>query len=270
MKEIIKRSLTGAILVIVMVIAIISGQLPFMIFFALLIIGALIEFYNISNKMGFAPQKILGIITGLLLFFCIYLTSIGQYKTIIFSLFLFLGILSVSLEIFRKKDNPFVNIALTWTSILYIALPISLLLAIAFRDNIYQYNYHYILSYFIIIWTYDTMAYLGGKTLGKRKLFERISPNKTWEGAIIGLLFALIAAYILSIFYKELTLYQWLITASIISVFGTLGDLAESLLKRTVNLKDSGNILPGHGGLLDRFDALFLAIPAVYLYLHFI
>jgi phosphatidate cytidylyltransferase len=113
------------------------------------------------------------------------------------------------------------------------------------------------------------MAYVCGMLFGKRKLLERISPKKTWEGAVGGLLFAMLAAYIVSIFYKELSLTHWLTLAAIISIFGTLGDLSESMLKRSIGVKDSGNILPGHGGLLDRFDALFLAIPAVYLYLQF-
>jgi phosphatidate cytidylyltransferase len=114
------------------------------------------------------------------------------------------------------------------------------------------------------------MAYIVGMTLGKHKMFERISPKKSWEGAIGGFVFSIVAAYLISIFYNELTTIQWLIFASLIVVFGTFGDLAESMLKRSLNVKDSSSILPGHGGFLDRFDSLFLAVPAVYLYLQFI
>jgi phosphatidate cytidylyltransferase len=183
----------------------------------------------------------------------------------------FLGVLYVFIyEMFRKNDNPFENIAITLLGIIYIAVPISLFWPIAYRENIYQYNSSLIFGFFIIIWTYDSFAYLSGMKFGKRKLFERISPKKSWEGAIGGYIFALLAAYILSTIFDDLTLVQWLVTASLIAIFGTLGDLAESMLKRSLNIKDSSNFLPGHGGLLDRFDALFLAVPALYLYYQFI
>ncbi|MCX7987485.1 MAG: phosphatidate cytidylyltransferase [Bacteroidales bacterium] len=270
MKDIFKRSLTGTLLVLVMIAAIIGGEIPFILFFTLLTIGTMWEFYGIAEKMELEAQKIWGIIGGIALFYLFYLTSIGLIKSNMFSIFIAWALMSFVIELFRNKTKPYQNIALTWFGILYIALPISMLLSIAYRENIYQYNHHLVLSYFILIWTYDTMAYVCGLLFGKRKLFERISPKKTWEGAVGGLVFALIAAYILSYFYKELTVFQWGIFATLISVFGTLGDLTESMLKRSIGIKDSGNILPGHGGLLDRFDAMFLAIPAVYLYLQFI
>ncbi|MGC8824646.1 MAG: phosphatidate cytidylyltransferase [Bacteroidales bacterium] len=270
MKEIVKRSLTGTALVLIMVAAIIGGEVSFMVFFTLLMTGALWEFYGLTQKMEAEPQKIWGIVGGVLLLLIFYLTATGHVKSTTFAVFIGWALVSFVMELFRNKSRPFLNIAFTWLGLVYIAVPLAMLLSIAYRENIYQYNFHLVLSYFILIWTYDTMAYVCGILWGKHKLFERLSPKKTWEGAIGGILFAWLAAYILSIFFKELTLYQWFIFALLVAVFGTLGDLAESMLKRSIGVKDSGNILPGHGGLLDRFDALFLAIPAVYLYLQFI
>lgn len=270
MKDLITRTLTGAGLITLMIAAILLGRFTFFIFFALLITGSLWEFYNISELLGKHPQKICGIVIGIVIFLFFFLFSSGYVEPETMML-LILGVLYLIIsELFRNKSEPFENIASTLMGIIYIALPISMLWQIAFRDNIYQFNYHLILAFFIIIWTYDSFAYLTGMMFGKTKLFERISPKKTWEGAIGGFFFALLASYILSRIFTELTLYQWLIFATLTSIFGTLGDLVESLLKRNADIKDSGDILPGHGGLLDRFDAMFLAIPALYLYLQFI
>ncbi len=252
-----------------MVFAIIAGQYTFMAFFGLLIVGTLWEFYQIFEKNDKFPQKITGILTAIAIFF-IYFFHYTGYKSHWFNLIVLSGIVTIIIELYRRKENPFENIAITWLGILYISVPISMLWVLAFRENIYQYNYHIILSYFIFIWTYDSLAYVTGMLFGKTKLFERISPKKSWEGVIGGIIFAIIAAVIISKLYNDLTTLQWIGMAVIVSVFGTFGDLAESLLKRSFGMKDSGNILPGHGGLLDRFDALFLAIPAVYLYLQFI
>ena len=125
-----------------------------------------------------------------------------------------------------------------------------------------------LLGFFILIWTGDTMAYLGGMTFGRHRLFERISPKKSWEGSITGGLFALAMAWFLSLFFTELSTPQWMGMAAIIIVTGTLGDLAESLLKRSVGAKDSGQLLPGHGGFMDRLDSVFLSAPFVFVYLN--
>jgi phosphatidate cytidylyltransferase len=264
------RILTGAGLVTLMIVTILLGKYSFFLFFALLITGSLWEFYNISELLGKHPQKISGIVLGLIVFLFFFLFSAGYIETETM-LLLTIGVLYLIIsELFRKHPAPFENISTTLMGLVYIALPISMLWPIAFRDNIYQFNSHLILAYFIIVWTYDSFAYLTGMMFGKTKLFERISPKKSWEGVFGGFLFALLAAYVLSRFFSELTLYQWLVFAAITSVFGTFGDLVESMLKRSADIKDSGNILPGHGGLLDRFDAMFLAIPALYLYLQFI
>ena len=267
-----KRLFTGALLVLVMTICILVSKYTFFLFFAALIMLSLWEFYSIFESIGKSPQKIAGIVVGVLVFVIMFLQANGyDYNeflllsvSILGTVFLFIN------ELRRKSDSPFENIGITLLGILYIALPISLLWPIAYRENIYEYNSHIIIGYFIIIWVYDSMAYMTGKRFGKRRLLERVSPKKSWEGAIGGYVFALLVSYSLSVYFTELTLIQWLVVGTLVSVFGTIGDLTESMFKRSVNIKDSGNLLPGHGGLLDRFDALFLAVPVVYLYLQFV
>lgn len=153
-------------------------------------------------------------------------------------------------------------------SIRYIILPFAFLIALPFVDGVYiPYLVIYIM---IMIWTNDSFAYLVGKNFGKRKLFERVSPKKTIEGFIGGFIFSLIAAAIISKYDTHFSMGNWMVIAAIVSIFGTLGDLVESKFKRQANVKDSGTIMPGHGGLLDRLDSLFFAAPFVYLYIHYL
>jgi phosphatidate cytidylyltransferase len=268
------RIITGSLVVAILISGIIINKYSFMVVFLALLIACIYEFYSIFEKAGKSPQKFTGIILGILIFAINYILATGYTKPqqIIITI-LPVVLYIVIAELFRKHATPFENIAITVFGIIYIALPISLFWYLAYKANIYQYNYHLILGFFLLIWVYDSMAYVVGMALGKRKLFERISPKKSWEGAIGGLIFALGVAFLLSYFFKndhDLTTIQWLIFAFLVAVFGTFGDLAESMLKRSLDIKDSGTLLPGHGGFLDRFDAVFLAIPAVYIYLQFV
>jgi phosphatidate cytidylyltransferase len=171
-------------------------------------------------------------------------------------------------QLFKKAAQPFNNIAYTFLGIVLVIAPFTFFHAIAYIHG--AYNVHFPLAFLVMLWSNDTGAYLVGRQFGKNKLFERHSPKKTWEGFIGGILIAALAAVILAHFYKDLTWDQWVSVAVLISCFGTLGDLVESMFKRSINVKDSGGILPGHGGLLDRFDGLLLAAPVVYTYLYFI
>jgi phosphatidate cytidylyltransferase len=152
--------------------------------------------------------------------------------------------------------------------IIYAIIPFTFFHALAYIGG--SFNFHIPLAFLIMLWANDTGAYLSGYFFGRTKLFERHSPKKTWEGFIGGVLIAAVAAYILSIYYHELSWDKWVIMAILIGCFGTLGDLVESMFKRSINIKDSGGILPGHGGLLDRFDGLLLSAPIVYGYLYLI
>ncbi|CAA0143540.1 phosphatidate cytidylyltransferase [Tenacibaculum maritimum] len=149
----------------------------------------------------------------------------------------------------------------------YVILPFSFLIVLPFVNNIYHPSI--VVAILVLIWINDSFAYLVGKNFGKRKLFERISPKKTIEGFIGGVIFSLIAAFVISQYLPHFNTLSWIIIAAIVAIFGTLGDLVESKFKRQANVKDSGNIMPGHGGMLDRLDSLFFAAPFVYLYIHY-
>lgn len=241
------------------------------------------EFFSLAEKGNTKPQKILGVVAGgvFYLISTLYLNRIipGIYLIIPVPLFFLIFIF----ELFAKPclpegipDKPFVNIAITLSGIFYIALPLTLLSYLAYPPphypgfELFKYNPNVLLGFFFLIWTNDTAAYLTGVKFGKHRLFERISPKKTWEGSIGGAILSLIAAYIISIYFTELRLAEWLVIASIIIIFGTLGDLVQSLFKRSINVKDSGRILPGHGGILDRFDGVLLSVPFVFFYLQLI
>ena len=168
------------------------------------------------------------------------------------------------LELYRKQTNPVHNWAYFILGQIFIALPFSLLNFILFIND---WQPLVLLSVFVTIWVNDTGAYLTGVTIGKHRLFERISPKKSWEGFIGGAVFALLSGYIFSLLIPGIQLINWLIFSEIIVVFGTFGDLIESLMKRTVGVKDSGDLIPGHGGLLDRFDSMLLAAPVIFIYL---
>ncbi|MBC8045293.1 MAG: phosphatidate cytidylyltransferase [Fimbriimonadaceae bacterium] len=208
-----------------------------------------IRFYNMANEFSF------NIIVPLISFFFIY-------------------------ELFAKRDNSFINIGLNIIGMLYCVVPFAMLLSIplypitrikysnipeelVFVEGNPQY---FVLGYFLIVWTYDVMAYFIGRGIGKHKLFERISPKKTWEGFIGGFIFSIGMAILVGQYLEFLTIVNWITIAIIISIFGTLGDLIESMLKRSLQLKDSSNILPGHGGFLDRFDSTLIAAPFIWLY----
>ena len=152
-----------------------------------------------------------------------------------------------------------------YLGITYVALPFSLINVIVFDGG--DYAYEILLGLMLIIWSSDTGAYFAGTAFGKTKLFERISPKKSWEGSIGGTLFAVGFAYLTMIYFGQLSLFEWLTVAVIVVVAGTYGDLVESHFKRTMSIKDSGNIIPGHGGFLDRFDSLILTVPFIVIFL---
>ncbi|MFA6875903.1 MAG: phosphatidate cytidylyltransferase, partial [Parabacteroides sp.] len=175
--------------------------------------------------------------------------------------------LSMIGELFFKAPNPINNFAFSFLTQVYCAGSFSLLNFIGTAPDGNAYSPLLVLALFIFIWVNDTGAYVVGSMIGRNKMFERISPKKSWEGFFGGLIFVL-AASLLFVWYEPvINCYKWLGLAATITIFGTLGDLIESLIKRTLKIKDSGNILPGHGGMLDRFDSIIMAIPASYIYI---
>lgn len=263
-----RRTLTGLILVGLVIAAIITDQHIFALLFLVFTIVGLWEFYSMVERAGLFPNKIGGIVAGIVLFgtnAMIAMNLIQLEYLLLNFIFVFLIFL---LELYRNNPNPFTNIAFTFFGLLYIAVPFSLLNYFpnpAFIPGVYHTSF--LLGFFFMIWINDTAAYVLGSALGRRQLFERVSPKKTWEGAISGALLTFVSALVISQYYSHIELRDWLVIASIIVVFGTYGDLFESMFKRSINAKDSGTILPGHGGVLDRFDSVFMAAPFVFVYL---
>jgi phosphatidate cytidylyltransferase len=226
------------------------------------------EFYELAEKGSYRPQKYFGIAIGIVFFIICYLNTSGILPENFLLIIIFPVFLMFITELYRNADDNFKNLAFSVLGLIYVALPFAILNYIAvnsFTKNVFKPLF--LFPFFFMLWSNDTGAYITGVLIGKHKLFEKISPKKTWEGSFGGLIFTLIAAYIISIFYNELNLLQWFGFAAIIVVFGTYGDLAESLFKRRTGVKDSGTILPGHGGMLDRFDSALFAAPMIFLYL---
>lgn len=266
MKEIFIRSLTGATLVITIVGSILLGNIYFASLFLIITILGTIEFYKMLASSKYHPQKIFGTAISGILYILLVLVANGTltplYLTLIVALFFIIPIR----ELYRNNEFPISNISLTIFGVLYIGLTLGLLNFLFKQSNLKEENYHYILAFFIILWTSDSMAYVTGVSFGKHKLFKRISPKKSWEGVIGGLISAIIAGYIFSKFFTDFNAIKWIGFSVVVSVSGIYGDLIQSMFKRSLGLKDSGKILPGHGGILDRFDAVFVAVPIAIAY----
>lgn len=278
-KNFVQRIITGTIFVLVLVGSIMWHPLSFGGLFLLITVLGLWEFYGLAEKAGAEPLKTYGTLVGALLFSLAFLSKRGGDFSQLLALLPLLFLIFFA-ELYRRKDHPFTNIAYTLTGIVYVALPFALwcLVIVPTHSDVYlfdqmptfSYRWHLLLGYFILMWTSDSLAYCCGRLFGKHKLFERISPKKTWEGTVGGGLFALGAAFLIAHFWDDIALVHWLVIAAIVVICGNLGDLTESLFKRSINIKDSGTILPGHGGILDRFDAVLLSSPFVTCYLLFI
>lgn len=283
MSNFLKRAITGTVFVIVMVGGIYWSYWSLCALFFLISMLGLNEFYSLLEKSEYKPQRWTGLIAGALLFIIVALKDrfLGG-ATLIFSPCILLLACIFFIELYRNHPNPFVNIALTVTGIIYIVLPfvmwVSYLSPFLPGNNLVsdnpllkligdaitpKYNPNVLLGFFFILWTNDTGAYLSGMALGKHKLWERISPKKTWEGFFGGVILSIGVAFLISHYYTEISPLVWMLVGLTISVFGTLGDLVESVFKRSINIKESGTLLPGHGGILDRFDAVLLATPMV-------
>lgn len=271
MKEFHKRTLSGALFAIVLLGAILLGPWSFALLFGLFSIFILREFFQLTKKAGISPQKYCGLVIGGAIFVLTFLQAMRIISVNLMAVYLCILFLVPAIELFRAKKNALENMAITLFGILYVAFPFSLFHFFVFPSHQEgsQYNPTLLIFLFLLIWTYDTGAYLSGITLGRHKLFERISPKKSWEGFFGGWLLALACAWLLHRIFPVYRIGFMLLIASVVTVTGTLGDLIESMIKRNWGVKDSGKFLPGHGGLLDRFDSILFASPFVYLIIHF-
>lgn len=268
------RTITGLSMVFLILAALYTDRYFFAGIFLLVVIFGLWEFYTITESVDCQPQKITGTLLGVIVYILVSgLFFIDSNRTLLlsFSIMLPLFFIPFIIELYRRKDKPLLNVAMTVFGLIYVALPVSLLNIM--NDPTGGSLLHrfpaYLTAYFLITWIYDTGAYLVGKNFGRHKFFERISPKKTWEGTIGGVVVAIAAAIGLYYISDGIQVIHLLALTLIVILFGTFGDLAESLFKRSLNLKDSGSILPGHGGILDRFDTIFVSAPFVFLYFVF-
>lgn len=271
MKNFITRTLTGIIFVLTLVGAICFNPVIFAIVFSLLVALSINEFSTLlKDPKEKSFLKIIRCLGGVYLFVASFLYAGGYLGVKIFLPYILFGMYLLIIELYNKADNPIRNWSFAVLGQVYYALPFALMNFILFTQNPggeIIFTPILLLALFVFIWTNDTGAFLIGSLFGKHRLFERISPKKSWEGFYGGLIFALTTSLIFGYFYSEINYYQWLGLAFTIVVFGTWGDLTESLLKRTIGVKDSGSILPGHGGMLDRFDSVMMAAPAALIYI---
>lgn len=229
----------------------------FVLFVAL---GCTFEYYRIAEKQGAHPIKPLGYAWTLLMVVMVcYSGSAGSVALAMLSLVITLGV-----QLWRKTEQPFADVLHTLLPMYYAALPLALM---PFLHNVMN----VLVMCIIMVWVNDSFAYMGGSLIGRHKMWPRHSPGKTWEGTAIGVAAAVATGLLVGpLFQTSLQWYDWLVLSLVCSIIGTLGDLTESMLKRSVGLKDSGNIMPGHGGFLDRFDSLLFILPVVCVYCVFI
>ena len=263
MRELLVRALSGLVYTSAIIGATLYSKESFYFVFYLLMIVCLFEFKTLI-KLSYNWT----FLVATLIYF-----RFSNLPMLDFKYFHFFLIVSIFVPFIYQVLKPKVNLTSSklghyLLALVYISIPFTLLVQIPFINN----NYHpnVIIGFFILIWINDSFAYLVGSTLGKTKLYEKISPNKTVEGAFGGLLAAIIAAYFISAYVTSLSYLNWTIIALITVIFGVLGDLMESKFKREAGVKDSGNLIPGHGGFLDRLDSVIFAAPFVYVYLHII
>lgn len=272
-----KRTLFGGIFVLLIVGSIYLSCWSFLIVFLLFSALSVREFHIVTNKNAVSVPIWLGVTGAVLMFMWFFITFSGPDNLLVFNLtvvawlrnfiaFLYVTTILVGFieEIFRKKPDPVINWAYFILGQLYVALPFALLNGILFT---FGWEPLLLLALFVTIWANDTFAYLTGSLFGRHHMAPHVSPHKTWEGFIGGILGSMISISVFACFVTQISLVHWAFFGLIVSVLGTMGDLSESLLKREIGIKDSGNIIPGHGGLLDRFDSMLFVVPMAYVLL---
>ncbi len=277
MKGLSKRVITAGFFLVIMLAGIFGGPYAFITLFSVITGLCLYEFLGMTlideNYLTAFIRRVAGIILGLVPLELVFLLMrYGNFENItimVFAVFIPLVFLMFVFEMYSKTQKPFANLAFILMGVVYIGIPFAMLSYITLYRGFYDPNI--VFGLLALVWMNDTGAYLGGSKFGKHKLFPSISPKKTWEGFFFGVMSTAVTAYAVCILLPgELSLTNWMFLAGIVIIFGTMGDLVESMLKRSVQVKDSGRLLPGHGGVLDRFDAFIFILPFTTAYLFLI
>lgn len=257
--EFITRTLSGAVLLLLVLGGLLIGKTTFLILILAICFGSLYEFLALSKRAGAQPSTLLPLAISAIIICGSLYSSAEMLLCAIFG-----SVLIIVLELYRKSESPIINIGSALMGIFYTALPMAALALIAMRSG--EYDYRTVLAIIAITWMNDIFAYIVGIAIGRHRLCPRISPKKSWEGFFGGLICATAAAMVIGALLGE-NLLVWGGLGIVVVVAAVLGDLVESMFKRSVDVKDSGNLIPGHGGMLDRFDALLFAAPAALFYL---
>ena len=237
--------------------------------FFIIAIFTLLEFYKLVAQEEVRPLKYWGAFLGLGIYSLVFLVQKGLLESRYYLLLFPAIAIMFLIKLYDEKDKkPFSGIAFTLLGIIYVAVPMALLSILAFSKG--DYNPALIFGIIFLHWASDTGAYFAGTAFGKTRLFERVSPKKSWEGSIGGGVLTAVVALVLAHYFPSISQLEWLLMAAIVVVAGTYGDLVESLFKRSIQIKDSGTIIPGHGGFLDRFDGLLISIPFIVILFKFL
>lgn len=263
------RTISAIIFGILVIGTLLAGPLAFVSLMFLATLIGLSEFYRMGVTIHGRPLGYAGLAAGAAVYLLITYSSFeAGYASLYLVMLFIIPVALIIFWLFSHDQTDFLRVAYLIMGIIYIAIPLALLASLFSFHPFFPFETKgmLIIGFFTIVWTFDTGAYFIGSFIGRHKLYEKISPKKTWEGTIGGFVFAMLAAWLLSVFTALHDIAFWFIVTGIISVFGTLGDLAESKMKRQTGIKDSGSLMPGHGGVLDRFDAVLMSVPFVYVY----
>lgn len=270
------RVIVGVVGIPLIIVSALVGNIPFLIFCVVLAFFCMNEFYNLFERPlnppspltrwfgGISWHKTVFLLISSVIVVCFYFEKFSFVLILYFLMIIYLVMVEV-----LNEEKHFEAVGTWLLSVVYISTPFGLLSLIASTRFMDLFEANYAIICLVMVWVSDTFAFFGGKLFGKHKLAERISPKKTWEGSIIGFIFVLITGVVIwKFFYNDMTLLHWISIAVIVGVFAQIGDLFESSLKRSVKVKDSSNLIPGHGGALDRFDSILFAVPALYIFLY--
>lgn len=278
MSNTIVRVIVAIIGIPIIIFSALAGNVIFLVFCSVMAFFCMNEFYNLFEGPhkppgaitkwigGLSVNKFVFLLISILIVICFYY---GMFNFVLI-LYFFMFIYLILVEVF-KEEKHFEAIGTWLLSVVYISTPFGLLSLMDSAKMLDFYGANYAIICLVLVWVSDTFAFFGGKLFGRHKLAERISPKKTWEGSIIGFIFTMLSAIVIwKFFYPNHTLIHWFLVTAIVGIFAQLGDLFESNLKRSVKVKDSSNLIPGHGGALDRFDSILFAVPALYIFLYLV